>query len=182
MTTPAPPPEPQPAAAPQEAPQPPAAPSPPEQPGGEPAGDIRRLARALEEERARHRETQQALSALQDQHMSAQDRAVAEAKAQGRAEAAAEAALKLAAAEFRFAAAGRIADPAAALDLIDVSKLLNADGEPDAEMIAAVIDRLAPPAAPPGAALGGRVPAGPRQPAGDDGDSFMRGVLRRGGR
>lgn len=180
MTTPAPPPEPQPAA-PQEAPQPPAAPSPPEQPGGEPAGDIRRLTRALEEERARHRETQQALSALQDQHMSAQDRAVAEAKAQGRAEAAAEAALKLAAAEFRFAAAGRIADPAAALELIDVSKLLR-DGEPDPEMIAAVIDRLAPPAAPPGAALGGRVPAGPRQPAGDDGDSFMRGVLRRGGR
>jgi hypothetical protein len=99
--------------------------------------------------------------------------AIAAAREQGRAEAAREAGLRLAAAEFRAAAAGRIANPDAALGVLDMSKLVT-DGEPDKDAIAALVDQLAaiPPAAP------GRVPAGPRSagPANGGGDWVREGA------
>jgi hypothetical protein len=97
--------------------------------------------------------------------------AIAAAREQGRAEAAREAALRLAAAEFRAAAAGRLANPDAALGVLDLAKLVK-DGEPDKDAIAALVDQLAaiPPAAP------GRVPPGPRStgPANGGGGDWVR--------
>jgi hypothetical protein len=92
--------------------------------------------------------------------MSDQERAVAAARAEGRAEAEAAGARLLAAAEFRHLAAGRIADPERALEMLDMSKLVK-DGAPNTRAIKALVDQLAavpPPPPPPG-----YVPAGPRQ-------------------
>jgi hypothetical protein len=95
--------------------------------------------------------------------------AIAAAREQGRAEAAREAALRLAAAEFRAAAAGRLANPDAALGVLDLAKLVK-DGEPDKDAIGAVVDQLA--AIPP---TPGRVPAGPRSPGpGNGGGDWVR--------
>jgi len=160
-------------------------PGPPEpakpEPGepGEPRGltpaDRAALERSIGDERRQRLALQKQLDELHQQNMSDQEKAVATAKAEGRAEAEHEAALHLAAAEFRFAAAGRIADPGAALELLDVAKLLT-DGQPDPKAIAAAIERLAGPAPEP-PRNGARVPAGPRQSQGADGD-ILRAALR----
>lgn len=183
--------EPQPSRQPDPAPGPPQPPEPPQDPPagppdpGKPEPDAKpagpELEAALREERRARADLQKQLDELRQAQMSEQERAVAQARAEGKAEAASEAARKLAAAEFRHSATGRIADPAAALELLDVGKLLK-NGEPDSELIAAVIDRLAPPEPDPGANGNGyhappaRVPAGPRQPA-PDGD-FLRQAMR----
>jgi hypothetical protein len=107
------------------------------------------------------------------------EKAIAEAKAAGRAEAAQEANLKLAAAEFRAKAAGRIANPDAALAALDLAKLLGKNGEPDTAAIAALVEQLAvvppPPPAP------GYIPPGPREPSPPGGDEtdFIRQIRRR---
>ena len=115
--------------------------------------------------------------------MSEAEKAVAKARDEGRAEAQEASARKLAAIEFRYAAAGRLADPAAALDLLDVSKFLGDDGEPDPRRIEAAIDRLAGPRPDPDEEpVNGhapRVPAGPRQPVPSDGGDFIRGIVGR---
>jgi hypothetical protein len=88
------------------------------------------------------------------------ERAVAAARAEGRAEAEAAGARLLAAAEFRHLAAGRIAEPDKALEMLDMDKLVK-DGAPNTRAIRALVDQLAavpPPPPPPG-----YVPAGPRQ-------------------
>jgi hypothetical protein len=102
--------------------------------------------------------------------MTDQERAIAEAREQGKAEAVKAAGAKIAAAEFRAAAAGRLANPDGALELIDLSRLVDDNGDPNREAINEAIGRLA--AVPPPPAPGGRVPAGPREPAAD-GD-FLR--------
>ena len=111
--------------------------------------------------------------------MTEQERLVAEAKAAGKAEAAQEAALKLAAAEFRARAKGRVVNPEAALRVMDLAKLLDAKGEPDTKVIDALVEELAavPPAPPPP----GHVPPGPREPAPQAGSEvdFIRQIRRR---
>ena len=106
--------------------------------------------------------------------MSEAERAVAAARDEGRAEARAEAAQALAAEVFRTAATGKLADPDAHLEVIDLAKLVS-DGQPNRRKINALVDRLAAQVpAPP--QLPGRVPAGPRQPAAED--DWMRAQLR----
>jgi len=111
--------------------------------------------------------------------MTDQERAVAEAKAAGRAEATQEANLKLAAAEFRAKAAGRIANPDAALAALDLTKLLGKNGEPDTAAITALVEQLA--VVPPAPPAPGYIPPGPREPAppGGTGDDFIRQIRRR---
>jgi hypothetical protein len=106
--------------------------------------------------------------------MTEAEAAVAAARAEGAAEATKAAGLKLAAAEFRAAAAGKLADPAAALAALDLSRFVGDDGEPDRKKIGDLIDKLAAAVAPPNGAGGGIIPAGPRRPAGD-GD-FIRQI------
>jgi 2-oxoglutarate dehydrogenase E2 component (dihydrolipoamide succinyltransferase) len=111
------------------------------------------------------------------QQQAGHEQAIAAARAEGRAEAQAAAARTLAAAEFRFAAAGRIADPDAALAALDLAKLVGQDGEPDQAAIAALVESLAGPAQT--AAPGGLIPAGPRAPVGAGGDWVRAGHAAR---
>ena len=106
--------------------------------------------------------------------MTAEQKALADAKAEGRAEAAAEHARELAAAQFRAAAAGKIADPDAALELLDLAKLVK-DGKPDQAAITAAVERLAAVPPPPGS-----VPPGPRSPGPAAEPDFFRTLGRRG--
>jgi hypothetical protein len=163
MTTPPP-------APPAPAPTPPAptppAPTPPAPTPPAPAADdeVTKLRAVLDDERKQRKAAEAKLDKLTRDGMTEQERAVATAKAEGRAEAAAEHARDLAAAEFRAKAAGRIADPAAALAVLDLDKLVK-DGKPDEAAIAKLVDQLAVVPAPPG-----RVPPGPRQTPAGDGD------------
>ena len=154
--------------------QPPAVPTSPVPPEADPAAELRQ---ALAAERARHVETQQALAALKAQGMTEQEKAIAAAKAEGRAEAVREAGLKVAAAEFRALAAGKLADPAAALELLDLSRFVKKNGDVDSEALAAAVEKLIGQLGPRGPA----VPGGPmstQQPQGEGGD-FIRQVLGR---
>jgi len=110
--------------------------------------------------------------------MSDAEKALAAARAEGKAEAEAVAARRLAAAEFRALATGRLVNPEAALAVIDLAKLLTRTGEPDRKAIAALVDQLATvPEAPPPP---GRIPGGVRQPVPTDGDNdWLRRVRRR---
>jgi hypothetical protein len=117
------------------------------------------------------------LDALKQTTMSDAEKAVATARAEGRAEAQREASLLLAAAEFRAQASGRIANVDAALGVLDLGKLVAADGQPDRKAIGKLVEQLAavpPPPPPPG-----HVPPGPRQtvPANGD-DDWLRRVRR----
>ena len=106
--------------------------------------------------------------------MSDQEKAIAKAREEGKAEAAHAAALVVAAAEFRVQANGKIADPEAALAVIDMAKLLDDKDRPDKAAIGKLVGQLA--AVPPGP---GHVPAGPREPANGSGDWLrdqMRGI------
>jgi hypothetical protein len=153
---PAPPPAP-PAPAPPAPSPPPPAPAPPA-PAPGPDDELAKLRASLEEERRQRREAEGKLGKLEQQHMTDQEKAIAQAKEEGRAEAAQAASLRLAAAEFRAQAAGKIANPDAALAVLDLSKLLK-DGEPDKTAIGKLVDQLAAVPPPPG-----KVPAGPRDP------------------
>jgi hypothetical protein len=105
--------------------------------------------------------------------MSEQERAVAAAKDAGRAEGIAEAGKLVAAAEFKAAAAGKLADPGAALEYLDLSKFVGEGGDVDRGAIGKLVEKLA--ATSTGQATG-RVPTGPREPA-PDGD-FLRAHMR----
>ena len=87
---------------------------------------------------------------------------VAEARAQAQADAARRAAPKLIAAEFRAAATGKVANPAKVADLLDLTKLADADGNPDDAAIAAAVDALVAAVGVPATQVVGRFPAGPR--------------------
>jgi hypothetical protein len=158
---------------------PPAAAAPPVPPAAAPpepeeqADSATELRTALAEERRRHRETMQALSALQAQTMTDTEKAIAEARAAGRAEAVRDAAKAVAAAEFRALAAGRIADPDAYLELLSLDPFILEDGTIDKKALAKMVERLIAQVAPPGA----RIPAG-AMGSGDtaDGD-FLRAAL-----
>lgn len=155
----------------QQAPAAPPAPAPETAP--DPATELRA---ALNEERRRHRETMQALSQLQQQGMTSQERAIAEAKAAGKSEAVREAGLRVAAAEFRALAAGKLADPGAALELLDLSKFVGEDGEVDKDGLTAMVDKLAKQVL---GATGKQIPAGPMGDAAPDDGDFLRTALRR---
>lgn len=123
--------------------------------GTDEAKELRATIASMRKERVA---LQKQVDELQRQNMSDADKAIAEAREQGRTEARTEAAKRIAAAEFRTAAAGKLADPDAALELLDLGRLVGDDGEPDRDAIKDLIGKLAPASAPPAP----RVPAGPR--------------------
>jgi hypothetical protein len=174
--TPPEPPAPSPPAPTPPAPTPPA-PTPPA-PNGGPADpdDVEGLRRSLAAERKRAAAAERELTELRTANMTEHERAIAEARAAGKTEAETAAALRIAAAEFRGLAAGRIADPDAAIELLDLAKFVK-DGEPDREAIAAAIEQLAAvPAAPPPP---GQIPAGARQSTAPVSDDWLRQIRRR---
>ena len=155
------------------APSPPPTPPPAPDPPAPTRAELDKLTAALEEERRQRVETKKELDRLRAEGMTEQEKLIAKAREEGKAEAAKESGLRLVAAEFRAQAAGRIANPDAALAVLDLSKLLGADGEPDKKAIGKLVEQLAVIPAPPG-----KVPTGPRgDPANGNGDLF-REVLR----
>lgn len=142
-----------------------------------PADQIKDLEAALADERRLKRAAESKLSALEKEHMSETEKAIAKAKDEGRQEALQAAGRRLAAAEFKASAAGRIGDPDAALEVLDLTKFVGEDGEPDKAAITRVVDRLA--AAMPPAPAPGRVPSGPRSDNEDGGDFIRQAMQRR---
>jgi hypothetical protein len=139
--------------------------------------DIEGLRSALSEERKARKEIEGKFSKLEREHMSETEKAIAQAKDEGRKEAIQSAGRRLAAAEFKAAAAGKIGDPAAALEVLDLSKFVSENGDPDTTAIQKVVDRLAL-AMPVNQAPTGRVPSGPRSDN-DDGGDFIRSAITR---
>jgi hypothetical protein len=80
--------------------------------------------------------------------MTEQERAVAEAEQRGRTMALSEAGTRLARAEIRAAAAGRVEKDAldGFLEYADLKKFITADGEPDGKAIEAAVAKIAGPA------------------------------------
>jgi hypothetical protein len=156
--------------------------------GGPPAGgpepkdkaptreDIDNLKAALNEERKQRKDIEGKFTKLEKEHMSDTEKLIAQAKDEGRREAIQSAGRRLAAAEFKAAAAGKIGDPAAALEVLDLSKFVSDNGDPDTTAIQKVVDRLAlaMPVTP-----AGRVPSGPRSDSEGEPD-FIRSALGRG--
>jgi len=142
----------------------------PQQQQNQPATDqADELRTSLAEERKAHRALQQKYAELEREHMSESEKAVAQARAEGELAGRAGAAARLAAAEFRVAAVGKLADPDGALEVLDLGRLTGPDGEPDRKAIADAVERLAvAPSQQPA-----RVPPGPRQPE-PQADDFIR--------
>lgn len=160
---------------------PPAGESPQQAPDGqqrqdEGRTDAERLQAALDSERKQRAALEREMAKLRQQGMSEQEKAVAAARDEGRAEAIKAAGLKLAAAEFKAAAAGKLTDPAAAAEVLDLSRYVDAEGEVDSAGIAALVGKLVAQLQP-GAGQPGRVLPGPR-PVTADGD-FLRAAMQR---
>lgn len=120
--------------------------------------------RALEAERKAKREAERHLKQLQTEleqlldrarpiasrlrkeQMSDQERAIADAVAQAKAEAAATYGSRLAAAEFRAAAAGRLSDEQVdtLLSALDLKAFLNDDGDVDTDRVREYVAKIAP--------------------------------------
>jgi hypothetical protein len=137
------------------------------------------LKTALAEERRRHRETMQTLTKLQQQGMTDQEKAIEAARAAGKAEAVKDAGLRVAAAEFRALAAGKLADPEAALELLNLAPFVDDDGNVDKKALAAMVEKLAGQFAPAGLRIPGGA-MGDGKPGGND--DFLRDVLAKSGK
>lgn len=174
MTTPPAPPAPPAPPPPTPDPPTPPTPAPPPAPPAPPTPDSAAELRAtLDAERRSRKDLETELAKLRAATMTEQERAVAAAKAEGRAEAARDAGLLVAAAEFRAAAAGKIANPEAALAALDLSKLVGDNNEPDRKAIARLVEQLAAVPDP-----GGRVPPGARTPALNGDTDWLRSIKR----
>ena len=119
---------------------------------GQPAelGDAGKRALAAERDRAkaaekRARELEAELEEFRRSQLSEHERAIEEARAAARAETQAELGSRIVTAEFRAAAAGRLADDqlSVLLDTVDLTKFLADSGEVDVDKVQAVIDGIA---------------------------------------
>jgi hypothetical protein len=151
-------------------PQPDPTPDPPPDPKPDPkpperdlAAELKVAQAALESERKQHEKAQRALAQAKQAQMSEAEKAIAAARDEGRAEASRAAGRRLAAAEFRALASGRLADPAALLEDINLDRFVGDDGEPDQDAISHAVERLVAAAAAP---ANGKKPAPPSVPGG----------------
>lgn len=118
-------------------------PPPPENDGGDASAQLVALNRKYDSERKARARAEKALSDIQAAGQTEAERATEQARNEGRAEGVKSAGAKLVAAEFRAAASGKLADPAAALEYLDLARFVGDDGEPDTDAIAAAVERLA---------------------------------------
>lgn len=117
--------------------------------GGDDAAELAKWkaqARKHEERAKANATAARELEALRASTMSEQEKAVAKARDEGKAEALKTVGAKLAAAELKAAAAGRLdADQlAAAVEHLNLESFLDTDGDVDAKKVAAFIDGIAP--------------------------------------
>jgi hypothetical protein len=113
---------------------------PPAQPDG-----LEALRGALANERRRRKAAEIELAKLRQQHESDDEKALQAARDEGRAEAFKAVGLRVAAAEFRAVAAGKLADPDAALEVLDLSRFVGDEGEVDLAGLTTIVDKLAAP-------------------------------------
>ena len=111
---------------------------PPAQPDG-----LEALRGALANERRLRKDAQIKLARLWQQHMSDDENALQAARDEGCADAFKAAGLRVAAAEFRAVAAGKLADPAATLEVLDLSRFVDDEGEVDLAGLITIVDKLA---------------------------------------
>lgn len=104
------------------------------------------LARKHEDRAKTNASAAKELEQLRQSSMSDQEKAVAQAKAEGRTEAQKEAAAKVAEAELRAAAAGRLNDQqlASLLEGVDVAKFIDDVGDVDRDKVTKFVDGIAP--------------------------------------
>jgi hypothetical protein len=165
---------------------------PPEQPATAPeakpeesAESVARLRRQLESERKARARAESRVTSIEAANQSEAEKASARAREEGRAEGIKSAGVKLAAAEFRAAAAGKLADPSAVVDLLGedgLRRFVDDEGEPDTDAITAAVEKLAAAAvaaAPPanGKPTPPKVPNGV-QPSAAGEDDWIRSVMR----
>lgn len=123
---------------------------------------VKELRQSEAKTRTRLKQLESEAEQLRQANMSADEKALAEAKQSGRSEAAAEFGKRLARTEFD-ALAGRRNPEAKTdelLEFVDMAKFVGDDGEPDTKAIQAAVERLvpAPSNAPPGFDGGQRTP------------------------
>ena len=106
-------------------------------------------ARKHEERAKANAKAAQELEEFRKQSMSETEKAIEEARSAGRREALTEAGAKIAAAEIRASATGRMADEQVAtlLENVNLARFVDDDGEVDREAVAAFVDGIAPPPA-----------------------------------
>lgn len=112
--------------------------------------DLTGLKTALETERTQRKEFEKELKALRaaeekraQESMTETEKAIAQAKAEGMAETARSFGARLAHAELKAEAASKGVDLSEVGDLIDVSKLLDEEGEVDTKAVKAAVARFA---------------------------------------
>lgn len=120
-----------------------------------PETDWKAEARKHEKRAKENAKAAEELEKLKAKHMSDQEKAVAEAEAKGRTDAQKGYGVKLAAAEFKAAAANAGADTSGVIDLIDMNLFLTDDGEVDEKAITKAIKGLPKSTAPRGGKSGG---------------------------
>ena len=103
---------------------------------------VEKLRRESADYRTRLRKLEQDAERQRKATLSEAERAVLEAETRGRTSATQEFGRRLAAAEFRAKAAQANANADELLDLIDVSRFVGDDGEPDSKAIDAAVKRL----------------------------------------
>ena len=115
-----------------------------DQAGTEPDGRVKKANAEAAAYRKQLRAAEAELRKVQEASMSEQEKAVAEAEARGRATALADAGRRLALAELRASAAGRVEQGTldGFLEYADLSRFVDEHGEPDTKAITAAVKRL----------------------------------------
>jgi len=107
-----------------------------------PPDGLEALRGALANERRLRKAAQIELAKLRQQHKSDDEKALQAARDEGRAEALKAVGLRVAAAEFRAVAAGKLADPAAVLAVLDLPRFVGVEGDVDLAGLTAMVDML----------------------------------------
>jgi hypothetical protein len=157
-----------------------------DKPDENPETEVKRLTSALNAERKARAVAEREASKLRDATATDAEKAVAAAKEAGRAEALKEMAGRLVETEVRAAAAGKLADPADAVRLLDLAEFLGDDGTIDRDAITSAIGDLVESkpylaADSKGGSNGHhKAPQGTRPGAAPeaDGDAFLRNMVR----
>lgn len=120
--------------------------------GDDPAAEVERLrgelqkARKWEERAKANAKAAKELEEFRQQSMSETEKAIEQARTEGRRQALTETGQKIAAAELRAAASGRMTDEqlTTLLDGLNLARFVDDDGEVDREALTAFVDGIAP--------------------------------------
>jgi O-succinylbenzoate synthase len=108
-----------------------------------PDDQLREATKKYEAERKVRARVERELAQLRASSLSESEKAVEEARAAGRKEGAKQAGVRLVAAEFRAKAAeARLPNLGPLLDVLDLTRFVDDDGEPDSDAIQAAVERI----------------------------------------